>query len=112
MPYQEIHALGFPNSPRKLGLYEKPWAGISLYGPCTQLVNSNYKHRAFMHQEGVFSISVTPLSLKSDHSKFSQKYSGVRSTFCNKGNREQIDDDVILTSFFSTEYRKSLKTVF
>ena len=42
MPYQEIQALGFPNSPRKLGLYEKPWACISLYGPCTQLVNSNY----------------------------------------------------------------------
>ena len=41
MPYQEIQALGFPNSPRKLGLYEKPWACISWYGPCTQLVNSN-----------------------------------------------------------------------
>ena len=43
VPYQEIHALGFPNSPRKLGLYEKPWACISWYGPCTQLVNSNYQ---------------------------------------------------------------------
>ena len=42
MPYQEIQALGFPNSPRKLGLYEKPWACISWYGPCTQLVNSKY----------------------------------------------------------------------
>ena len=41
MPYQEIQALGFPNSPRKLGLYEKPWACISWYSPCTQLVNSN-----------------------------------------------------------------------
>ena len=41
VPYQEIQALGFPNSPRKLGLYEKPWACISWYGPCTQLVNSN-----------------------------------------------------------------------
>ena len=40
MPYQEIQALGFPNSPRKLGLYEKLWACISWYGPCTQLVNS------------------------------------------------------------------------
>ena len=42
MPYQEIQALGFPNSPRKLGLYEKPWACISWHGPCTQLVNSKY----------------------------------------------------------------------
>ena len=45
MPYQEIQALGFPNSPRKLGLYEKPWACISWYGPCTQLVNSKYKFK-------------------------------------------------------------------
>ena len=44
MPYQEIQALGFPNSPRKLGLYEKPWTCISWYGPCTQLVNSNYRN--------------------------------------------------------------------
>ena len=43
VPYQEIQALGFPNSPRKLGLYEKPWACISWYGPCTQLVNSKYR---------------------------------------------------------------------
>ena len=42
VPYQEIQALGFPNSPRKLGLYEKPWACVSWYGPCTQLVNSKY----------------------------------------------------------------------
>ena len=42
VPYQAIQALGFPNSPRKLGLYEKPWACISWYGPSTQLVNSNY----------------------------------------------------------------------
>ena len=42
MSYQEIQALGFPNSPRKLGLYEKPWAFISWYGPCTQLVNSSH----------------------------------------------------------------------
>ena len=42
VPYQEIQALGFPNSPRKLGLYEKPWACISWYGPYTQLVNSKY----------------------------------------------------------------------
>ena len=42
MPYQKIQALGFPNSPHKLGLYEKPWACISWYGPCTQLVNSKY----------------------------------------------------------------------
>ena len=42
MPYQEIQALGFPNSPRKLGLYEEPWACIYWYGPCTQLVNSKY----------------------------------------------------------------------
>ena len=42
VPYQEIQALGFPNSPRKLGLYEKPWACISWHGPCTQLVNSKY----------------------------------------------------------------------
>ena len=39
---RKYKALGFPNSPRKLGLYEKPWACISWYGPCTQLVNSNY----------------------------------------------------------------------
>ena len=51
MPYQEIQALGFPNSPRKLGLYEKLWACISWYGPCTQLVNSNYNSMA------LFSIS-------------------------------------------------------
>ena len=43
VPNQEIQALGFPNSPRKLGLYEKPWACISWYSPCTQLVNSNYR---------------------------------------------------------------------
>ena len=42
VPYQEIQALDFPNSPRKLRLYEKPWACISWYGPCTQLVNSKY----------------------------------------------------------------------
>ena len=53
MPYQEIQALGFPNSPRKLGLYEKPWACISWYGPCTQLVNSNYRFRA-MKSETIF----------------------------------------------------------
>ena len=45
-PYQEIQALGFPNSPCKLGLYEKPWACISWHGPCTQLVNSKYSPRA------------------------------------------------------------------
>ena len=45
VPYQEIQALGFPNSPRKLGLYEKPWACISWYGPCTQLVNSKYSEK-------------------------------------------------------------------
>ena len=43
VPYQGIQALGFPNSLRKLGLYEKPWACISWYSPCTQLVNSKYK---------------------------------------------------------------------
>ena len=42
VPYEETQALGFPNSPHKLGLYEKPCACISSYGPCTQLVNSNY----------------------------------------------------------------------
>ena len=46
VPYKEIQALGFPNSPRKLGLYEKPWACISWYGPCTQLVNSKYQTSA------------------------------------------------------------------
>ena len=50
--YQEIQALGFPNSPRKLGLYEKPWACISWYGPCTQLVNSKYKTRSSALQPG------------------------------------------------------------
>ena len=44
MPYQEIQALCFPNSPRKLGLYEKRWACISWYGPCTQSVNSSDSH--------------------------------------------------------------------
>ena len=43
VPYQEIQVLGFPNSPRKLGLYEKPWARISSHGPFTQLVNNKYK---------------------------------------------------------------------
>ena len=45
VPYQEIQALGFPNSPRKLGLHEKPWACISWYGPCSQLVSSKYSSR-------------------------------------------------------------------
>ena len=48
VPYQEIQALGFPNSPRKLGLHEKPWACISWYGPCTQLVNSKYEIEHFL----------------------------------------------------------------
>ena len=50
MPYQEIQPLGFPNSPRKLGLYEKPWACISWYGPCTQLVNSKDTQDQFKYQ--------------------------------------------------------------
>ena len=45
MPYQEIQALGFLHSPRKLGLYETAWACISWYDPRTQLVNSNYQPR-------------------------------------------------------------------
>ena len=44
VPYQEIQALGFPNSPHKLRLYEKPWTCISWYGPCTQLVNSKHSN--------------------------------------------------------------------
>ena len=43
MPYQEFQALGFPNSPPNLGLYEKLWACISWYSPCSQLVNSKYE---------------------------------------------------------------------
>ena len=50
VPYQEIQALGFPNSLRKLGLYEKPWACISWYGPYTQLVNSKYWLRAMFKE--------------------------------------------------------------
>ena len=30
--YQKVQAIGFPHSPRKLGLYQKPWARISWYG--------------------------------------------------------------------------------
>ena len=43
VPYQEIQVLGFPNSPRKFGLYEKLCVCISWYGLCTQLVNSKHK---------------------------------------------------------------------
>ena len=63
MPYQEIQALGFPNSPRKLGLYEKPWACISWYGPCTQLVNSNY------YVENSISMRARPAALRFDWTK-------------------------------------------
>ena len=56
VPYQEIQALGFPNSPRKLGLYEKPWACISWYGPCTQLVNSNYWLVLFFNHDARFGL--------------------------------------------------------
>ena len=53
MPYQEIQTLGFPNSPRKFGLYEKPWACISWYGPCTQLVIVSMKSRKLKRLENV-----------------------------------------------------------
>ena len=59
VPYQEIQALGFPNSPRKLGLYEKPWACISWYGPCTQLVNSKYQRYGHFSR----SIQLGPVTL-------------------------------------------------
>ena len=48
---------------------------------------------------GVFHLHpVTPLSLKLDDSYFVQNYFGVRSIFCSKKNRGQVDNDVIMTS--------------
>ena len=37
---REIYSEDADDETRKLWLYEKPWACISWYGPCTQLVNS------------------------------------------------------------------------
>ena len=39
---------------RKLGLYEKPWACISWYGPCTQLVNSKYRQVMASKEKKIF----------------------------------------------------------
>ena len=48
---------------------------------------------------GVFHLHpVTPLSLKSDDLNFVQNYFGVGSIFWGKKNRDQIDNDVIMTS--------------
>ena len=48
---------------------------------------------------GVFHLHpVTPLPLKSDDSNFVQNYLGVRSIFWFKKNRDQIDNDVTMTS--------------
>ena len=40
---------------------------------------------------------VTPLSSKSDDSDFVRNYFGVRSVFCGKKSRDQIDNDVTMT---------------
>ena len=55
---------------------------------------------------------VTPLSLQSDDSNFVQNYFGVRSIFCDKKNRDQIDNDVTRRHFCSDEYRELLKTAY
>ena len=50
---------------------------------------------------GVFYLHpVTPLSFKSDHSDFVQNYFGVGPVFYSKKNRDQIDNDVIMTLSF------------
>ena len=50
---------------------------------------------------GVFHLHhVTPLSFKSDTSNFVQNYFGKGSIFWGKKNRDQIDNDVIMTSSF------------
>ena len=41
---------------------------------------------------------VTPLSFKSDDSNFVQNYLGVGSIFWGKKNRDQLDNDVTMTS--------------
>ena len=43
-------------------------------------------------------VCVTPLSFKSDDSNFVQNYFGVGSIFWGKKNRDQIDNDVTMTS--------------
>ena len=47
---------------------------------------------------GVYLHPVTPLSLKLDDSNFVQNYFGVKSIFCDKKNRDQIDNNVTMTS--------------
>ena len=42
---------------------------------------------------------VTPLAFKSDDSNFVQNYFGVGSIFWGKKNRDQIDNDVTMTSY-------------
>ena len=77
MSYQEIQALGLPNSPRKLGLYEKPWACISWYGPCTQLVNSKYSlfsvRSKYWNVAQLVSLSSGAYNLKTIKSRYNLK---------------------------------------
>ena len=48
---------------------------------------------------GVFHLHPgTPLFLKSDNSNFVENYFRVRSTFCRKKSRDQINNDVTITS--------------
>ena len=48
---------------------------------------------------GVFHFyPVSPLSFKSDDSNFAQNYFGIGSIFWGKKNRDQIDNDVTMTS--------------
>ena len=42
--------------------------------------------------------TLTPLSLKSDDSNFVQNYFRIGSVFCDKKNRDQINNDVTMTS--------------
>ena len=70
-------------------------------------VRSSNKKSALVLVSGSFVFSqfpgfhlhpVTPLSLKLDESNFVQNYFGIRSIFCNKKNRDQINNDVTMTS--------------
>ena len=64
---------------------------------------------------GVFYLHpLTPLSLKSDISNFVKNYFGIRSIFCGKKNRYQIDNRLMSLSchLCSHEYRKLIKTAY
>ena len=65
--------------------------------------SSPYSYRAFLAGvvpgRGVFHLHpATPLSLKSDDSNFVQNYFGVGSIFWGKKNRDQIGNNVTMTS--------------